>query len=311
VKNMHATIFSESPEALIEISTKLRETLPTDLRIDGITKVEVRNPGDYGIDKLHIVKDLKSMYEAEAIIGKVAKESSSKLIILETNKNNREIAARIAAKLNAGYVADCIDLRLDTDGGIVAKRMIYASKAIETIKSMSDVTVMTMPRRITEPKALWKVKCEIVYEDTPKIEAKTTIIDVKRKELSAIPLEAAEVIVSVGRGFKKKEDCKMAEELAKILGGVVSCSRPVAADLKWFNEWIGLSGHKVSPKLYIAIGISGAIQHLAGIQGAKVVVAINKDAEAPMIKSADYGVVADLYEFIPKLIEKLKATSAK
>ncbi|MCR6624250.1 MAG: electron transfer flavoprotein subunit alpha/FixB family protein [archaeon YNP-LCB-024-027] len=308
---MHATIFSESPEALIEISTKLRETLTADLRIDGITKVEVRNPGDYGIDKLHIVKDLKSMYEAEAIIGKVAKESSSKLIILESNKNNREIAARIAAKLNAGYIADCIDLRLDSDGGIVANRMIYASKAIETIKSMSDVTIMTMPRRITEPKAQWKIKCEIVYEDTPKVKAKTTIIDAKRKELSAIPLEAAEVIVSVGRGFKRKEDCKMAEELAKILGGVVSCSRPVAADLKWFNEWVGLSGHKVSPKLYIAIGISGAIQHLAGIQGAKVVVAINKDAEAPMIKSADYGVVADLYEFIPKLIEKLKATGAK
>jgi electron transfer flavoprotein alpha subunit len=308
---MHATIFSESPEALIEISTKLRETLTADLKIDGITKVEVRNPGDYGIDKLHIVNDLKNMYEAEAIIEKVAKESNSKLIILESNKNNREIAARIAAKLNAGYIADCIYLRLDSDGGIVANRMIYASKAIETIKSMSDVTIMTMPRRITEPKALWKVKCEIVYEDTPKVKAKTTIIDAKRKELSAIPLEAAEVIVSVGRGFKRKEDCKMAEELAKILGGVVSCSRPVAADLKWFNEWVGLSGHKVSPKLYIAIGISGAIQHLAGIQGAKVVVAINKDAEAPMIKSADYSVVADLYEFIPKLIEKLKATGAK
>jgi len=308
---MHVTIFSENPEALIEISTKLRETLPSNLKIYGITKVEVRNPGDYGIDKLHIIKDLRNIYEAEAIIEKVAKESYSKLIILESNKNNREIAARIAAKLNAGYIADCIDLKLDADGSIIASRMIYASKAIETIKSISDVTVMTMPRRITEPKAQWKVGCEIVYEDPPKVEAKTTIIDVKRKELSAIPLEAAEVIVSVGRGFKRKEDCKMAEELAKILGGVTACSRPIAADLKWFNEWIGLSGHKVSPKLYIAIGISGAIQHLAGIQGAKIVVAINKDAEAPMIKSADYGVVADLYEFIPKLIEKLKSTSTK
>ncbi|MCS7368423.1 MAG: electron transfer flavoprotein subunit alpha/FixB family protein [archaeon GBS-70-058] len=308
---MHVTIFSENPEALIEISTKLRETLPSNLKIYGITKVEVRSPGDYGIDKLHIIKDLRNIYEAEAIIEKVAKESYSKLIILESNKNNREIAARIAAKLNAGYIADCIDLKLDADGSIIASRMIYASKAIETIKSISDVTVMTMPRRITEPKAQWKVGCEIVYEDPPKVEAKTTIIDVKRKELSAIPLEAAEVIVSVGRGFKRKEDCKMAEELAKILGGVTACSRPIAADLKWFNEWIGLSGHKVSPKLYIAIGISGAIQHLAGIQGAKIVVAINKDAEAPMIKSADYGVVADLYEFIPKLIEKLKSTSTK
>jgi len=308
---MHVTIFSENPEALIEISTKLRETLPSNLKVYGITKVEVRSPGDYGIDKLHIIKDLKNIYEAEAIIEKVAKESYSKLIILESNKNNREIAARIAAKLNAGYIADCIDLKLDADGSIIASRMIYASKAIETIKSISDVTVMTMPRRITEPKAQWKVECEVVYEDPPKVEAKTTIVDVKRKELSAIPLEAAEVIVSVGRGFKRKEDCQMAEELAKILGGVTSCSRPVAADLKWFNEWIGLSGHKVSPKLYIAIGISGAIQHLAGIQGAKIVVAINKDAEAPIIKSADYGVVADLYEFIPKLIEKLKTTSPK
>lgn len=308
---MHATIFSENPEALIEISAKLREALPIDLKIDGITKVEVENPGDYGIDKLHIMKDLKSIYEAEAIIEKVAKEFDSKLIILESNKNNKEMAARIASKLNAGYIADCIDLKLDADGNIIASRMTYAFKAIETIKSTSKVTVMTMPRRFVKPEAKWKVKCEIVYEVAPKIEAKTTIIDVKKKELGAVPLETAEIIVSCGRGFKRKEDIKLAEELANLLGGIVACSRPLAADLKWFNEWVGLSGHKVSPRLYFAIGISGAMQHLAGIQGAKIVVAVNKDAEAPMIKSADYGVVADLYEFIPKLIEKLKATSAK
>jgi len=302
-------IFSESYEALIEISTKIREVMGREAVISAVTTSEANIKGDlggYGINKVYIVEGLRSIEDAVNIIREMHEREKSKLVVFESNKFNREVAVKVAVKIEAGYIADCIDFKLDLDGKVIGRRMIYASKAIESIKILSDTAVMTMPRRITEAKGQWDFKCEIIREKVKPVEPKILLMDVKKKELSAVPLESAEVIVAVGRGVRRREDCKMIEDLAKILGGIVSCSRPVAADLKWFNEWIGLSGHKVSPKLYIAVGISGAIQHLAGIQNAKIVVAINKDSEAPLIKSADYGVVADLYEFIPKLIEKLK-----
>jgi electron transfer flavoprotein alpha subunit len=119
-------------------------------------------------------------------------------------------------------------------------------------------------------------------------------------------VEEAQVIVSCGRGLEKKEDRALLEELSQVLCGQVGCSRPLAEDRKWFSEWIGLSGHKVKPKLYIACGISGVIQHVAGIRDAKVIVAINKDEQAPIFEIADYGVVGNLYEILPALKEAIK-----
>jgi electron transfer flavoprotein alpha subunit len=125
-------------------------------------------------------------------------------------------------------------------------------------------------------------------------------------ETSNIRVEDADVIVSGGRGLQKKEDTALLSDLASVLGGVVGNSRPLAEDRKWFTEWVGLSGHKVKPKLYIACGISGVIQHVAGIRDAKVIVAINKDEQAPIFEVADYGVVGNLYEILPALKEAIK-----
>ncbi|MFX1598811.1 MAG: electron transfer flavoprotein subunit alpha/FixB family protein, partial [Promethearchaeota archaeon] len=123
----------------------------------------------------------------------------------------------------------------------------------------------------------------------------------------------AKIVVSAGRGFKKKEDLELIRELATLLEGEVGSSRPLAADLKWLSEdhWVGLSGHKVKPDLYIAIGISGQIQHLAGMRDSKIIVAINSDEEAPILSVADYGLVANLYQAIPKLIEAIKKELGK
>lgn len=302
---MHITIFSENPEIVMEIATKTREVMPKDAMISAITTRQ-EDMGIYGVNKLHLIKKLGSIEEAYTLITRVIDQNNSNIIILESNKNNKEIAVKIASKYKAGYISECIDYMLDNDGKIIAKRMVYASKAIENIKVLSEKAVLTIPKGVIKPQAKWNLKCETIIEEIERIKPKIEIVEVKRKELGAVPLESAEVIVSAGRGLRRKEDCKILEDLANILGGVVSCSRPVAADLKWFNEWVGLSGHKVKPKLYVAVGISGAIQHLAGIQGAKIVIAINKDSEAPIMKSSDYGVAGDLYEIIPKLIEKLR-----
>ncbi|MDH5771122.1 MAG: electron transfer flavoprotein subunit alpha/FixB family protein, partial [Candidatus Bathyarchaeota archaeon] len=128
----------------------------------------------------------------------------------------------------------------------------------------------------------------------------------KPLEVSSVRIEDADVIISCGRGLGKKEDRALLDELATVLCGQVGCSRPLAEDRKWFAEWVGLSGHKVKPKLYIACGISGVIQHVAGIRDAKVIVAINKDEQAPIFEVADYGVVGNLYEILPALKEALK-----
>jgi electron transfer flavoprotein alpha subunit len=137
-------------------------------------------------------------------------------------------------------------------------------------------------------------------------EAKTEVVDTKPLEMSNVRIEEAEVIVSCGRGLEKKKDRTLLDELAEVLCGQVGCSRPLAEDRKWFSEWVGLSGHKVKPKLYIACGISGVIQHVAGIRDAKVIVAINKDEQAPIFEIADYGVVGDLYQILPALEEAIK-----
>ncbi len=135
------------------------------------------------------------------------------------------------------------------------------------------------------------------------------ILKTQEMKSEGVNVEDAEIIVSCGRGFKKKEDIRLVSELADVLKGrTVGCSRPIAADLKWLSEdhWIGLSGHKVKPKLYIACGISGQIQHIAGMRDSGVIVAINKDPEALIFKSADYGIVGDLYEVLPKLTSAIK-----
>ncbi|RLI29411.1 electron transfer flavoprotein subunit alpha/FixB family protein, partial [Candidatus Bathyarchaeota archaeon] len=149
-------------------------------------------------------------------------------------------------------------------------------------------------------------KGQIIQVEAELEEPKTEKVEVKPLEVSQVKIEEADVIVSCGRGFEKKEDLALAEELAKVLNAQVGCSRPLAEDRKWFSEWIGLSGHKVKPSLYIACGISGVIQHVAGIRDSKIIVAINTDENAPIVEMADYIIVGDIHEMIPAITEAFK-----
>jgi len=146
---------------------------------------------------------------------------------------------------------------------------------------------------------------EVIHND---VKPTPSLISIEEKSFGGVDIENAEVVVGVGRGFRDKDDLNIAFELAKILGGEVGCSRPIAADYHWLDEdrWIGISGKKVRGKLYIAIGVSGAPQHIMAANDTRVIVAVNKDKNAPIFEYADYGVVADLYKFIPIFIDKLK-----
>ncbi len=234
---------------------------------------------------------------------KLFEEEKPKIIIGQGSKNNRDALSRLAGLYDLAMATDVNKLEFAEDG-VVYERGFLSERAIAKEKAKYPAIIL-VNQKVFEPAPL-AAQGEVVELSLP--EPKVKLVDVKKKQLSGINLEEAEIIVGVGRGFKKKEDLKLAFELAEILGAQVGASRPIAADYKWLPEdaWIGISGKRVAPKLYIAIGISGAPQHMAGVNNSKIIVAINKDKSAPIFKQADYGVVADLYQFVPVLIRKLK-----
>ncbi len=179
------------------------------------------------------------------------------------------------------------------------------NRAQVTVKVTDRVFLMAPPARFKPVEKVTTVTTESLQ---PKAITGIKVVSTEEKPKGKVRIEDAELIVSVGRGFKKQEDLKLAFELAEVLGAEIGCSRPIAADLKWLSEdhWVGLSGHKVRPKLYMAVGISGQPQHLAGMMESKTVVVINSDPNAPFFKNCDYGVVEDLYKFVPALTKKLR-----
>jgi electron transfer flavoprotein alpha subunit len=265
-----------------------------------------------GADLVIVAETSQHQFKAEeytSILENILKEHRNEIVLIGSNKNGKELAARLAAKLDAGCVMDCTKVYVQ-DQKLTTERIVYSGNAIAVEQFTSPPQIVTIPSKIFDP--LPKNphhKGEIVKKKIDGEHFPSKILKVQETKSEGVNVEDAQIIVSCGRGFKKKEDIRLVSELADILKGrTVGCSRPIAADLKWLSEdhWIGLSGHKVKPKLYVACGISGQIQHIAGMRDSGVIVAINKDPEALIFKSADYGIVGDLYEILPKLTNAIK-----
>jgi electron transfer flavoprotein alpha subunit len=267
----------------------------------------------YGANQVFIAELNLDSFKAEEyadILSIIVKETGVETIFIGSNKNGKELSARLSGKLNAGCVVDSNNIYIK-DNKLIAERIVYSGNAIAVEQFNSKPAIITVPSKAFE--SLNKDdnrKGEIIKKKFDIEKSQSKITKVQDMKTEGANVEDAEIIVSCGRGFKNKEDIKIIEELADIIKGrTIGCSRPIAADLKWLSEdhWIGLSGHKVKPKLYIAAGISGQIQHIAGMRDSGIIVAINKDPEALIFKSADYGIVGDLYEVIPKLTEAIKS----
>jgi electron transfer flavoprotein alpha subunit len=267
---------------------------------------------EYGADLVIVVETSQSQFKAEeytSILQNIMKEYRNEIILIGSNKNGKELAARLAAKMDAGCIMDCTKIYVH-EKKLTTERIVYSGNAIAVEQFTSPPQIITIPSKVFDP--LPKNpnhKGEIIKKKIDGEHSPSKILQVQEMKSEGVNVEDAQIIVSCGRGFKKKEDIKLVSELADVLKGrTVGCSRPIAADLKWLSEdhWIGLSGHKVKPKLYIACGISGQIQHIAGMRDSGVIVAINKDPEALIFKSADYGIVGDLYEVLPKLTNAIK-----
>ena len=259
-------------------------------------------------DEVLLVEDPKlatpdsSVYAS--VLAELVGKAGASVVLTGYTLFGREVAARLAVKLKAPCATGCTSLRVK-DGHLLVERTVYAGRAIarQALK-IGPCVVAVAPRTFEKPSEERGGRVSKVEVAVP--EPRLKVLSVKEKEVAGVAIEEADVIVAGGRGVEKREDFAMLEELAKLLGGAVGCSRPIAEDRGWFPFWIGLSGKKVKPKLYIAVGISGAIQHVAGMRDSKIVVAINKAEDAPIFAVSDYYVVGDLYQIVPALIEALK-----
>jgi len=309
-------VFSDKHDLALEIlgkSKEIADRLQTELTavlIGHNVQDKANEMIECGADKVYLADNQAlERFQAEAYLGilhGLAVTYKPEIILIGSTKNGKPLAARLATRLETGCVPDCGRLSIDEQGRLVGDRITYGGNAVAKVTFKKKPQIATVPVRAFEKPEPKDRNGQLVKLDVKIAEPKTEIVETKPLETSNVRMEEAEVIVSCGRGLDKKEDKVLLEELATTLCGQVGCSRPLAEDRKWFSEWVGLSGHKVKPKLYIACGISGVIQHVAGIRDAKVIVAINKDPEAPIFEIADYGVVGNLYEVLPALKEAVR-----
>jgi len=292
-----------------EIAKKLSTTTVA-VVIGNVSDDDMKNLGKYGAGKILNVKNdkLNNLVPQaySSIIAEAAQKESATAVIFSYTYTGKNIAGRVAARLKAGLVAGAIALPTSTSPFTVRKKC-FSGKGLTDVVISSDIKVLALT-----PNAFSVVAAEgssTIEAFTPALkdsDLKTTFKEVK-KTSGKIALTEAERVVSAGRGLKGPENWGMIEELANLLGAATACSKPVA-DIGWrpHHEHVGQTGITIGPNLYIAIGISGAIQHLAGVSSSKVIVVINSDAEAPFFKAADYGVVGDAFEVVPRLIEAVK-----
>ena len=274
----------------------------------GNVQEDLSSLGKYGIQKIHqLNQESLNQLDAEQyirIISTIAESSGATVIILSHTNTGRAIAPGLSARLKAGLVTGATELP-QTVNGFSVKKNVFSGKAFCTVSIKTPIKIISLNPNVF-PVITGSGTAEIIQENIALNPSAVSIKSVS-KASGEIPLTEAEIVVSGGRGMKGPENWGPIEELAKLLHAATACSRPVA-DAGWrpHHEHVGQTGIAIAPNLYIAVGISGAIQHLAGVNRSKVIVVINKDPEAPFFKSADYGIVGDAFEVLPKLIQEVK-----
>ena len=319
---MSILIYAETAEGKIKkvafelasYAKKVAASMGTTVTVVTINNSDNSALATYGVDKvLNVSNDKLANFSAKAyadVIAQAAKKEGTQIVLVSSSTDSLYIAPLLAVALEAGYVSNVVALPESTSPFQV-KRTVFSNKAFNVTEISTPVKVLGIAKNsfglvenassLTEENfvpSLNDADFGIKVENVEKVSGKVTIAD-------------AEIVVSAGRGMKGPENWGMIEELASVLGAATACSKPVS-DIGWrpHSEHVGQTGKPVASNLYIAVGISGAIQHIAGINSSKIKVVINTDPEAPFFKVADYGVVGDAFTVVPQLIEKLKAFKA-
>ena len=319
---MSILLYAESAEGkfkkvaleLASYAKKVADSMGTTVTALTVNATDVSELSKYGVDKVIKVNDSKlSGFSAKAysnIIEQVAKKEGSKLVLLSSSTDSLYLAPLVAVSLQAGFASNVIGLPVSTSPFQV-KRTAFSNKAFNITEINTDVKVISLSKNsygVVENASTLKEE-----DFNPSLADSDFGIKIESVEKSSgkVTIADADIVVSAGRGLKGPENWGMIEELASVLGAATACSKPVS-DLGWrpHGEHVGQTGKPVATNLYIAIGISGAIQTLASVSSSNTIVVINKDAEAPFFKAADYGIVGDAFEIVPKLIESVKKFKA-
>lgn len=303
----------KSGQEVVTYGKKVAEMLGTDCI--ALTLGDANNAGElgvYGASKVINVADASlNAFDSQAatsVIAQVAANVGANVVIMSHNAKGKAVVGRIAARMDAGSVAG-VNALPSNDGSFKVKKNVFSGKAIANYEITSENKVLSVMGNSVPPEATGSaVEVESMAVEVPASKITVKEIDTVK---GIVPLPEAELVVSAGRGMKGPENWGIIEELANELAATTACSRPVA-DVGWrpHHEHVGQTGVAIRPNLYFAIGISGAIQHLAGVNSSKTIVVINKDPEAPFFKAADYGVVADLFDVVPKLTEAIRKFKA-
>ena len=316
---MAVLVFAESPKGnfkktaleAVTYGSKIAKSLG--IECHALTIGTVNNAGQlgqYGANAVHNVAGITA-FDSQVfttIIAESAKQVGAKVIIVSATSNGKAVVGRLAVRLEAGMVSGANALP-NTEGSFKVKKSVFSGKAIAEYTITSDIKVISLMGNALAPEIVGSdVAVSPLSISTPA--SRVRVKEVKTAE-GIVPLPEADLVVSGGRGLKGPENWGMLEELAVALGATTACSRPVA-DAHWrpHHEHVGQTGVAIRPNLYIALGISGAIQHLAGVNNSRVIVVVNKDSEAPFFKAADYGVVGDVFDVIPRLTEAVKKYKA-
>ena len=317
---MTILVFSEQDPTVNELLAKARELAPAlGGKVIAIAFPASAHPENFykrGADQVimpvssHLAPGHPIVEQYAEVLQKACADHNPSLVLIGSTRWGKEVAARLAGLLGCGCALDCSSVALDASGSLMVERLVLGGNATSVEQFTSSPAVVTVP-----PKA---IPClpeaaspggEVEKRPYDVAPARVSLVKTSRREVTGVKLDTANVVVSFGRGLKAKDDIRIISDLAKALNGELGCSRPIAADLKWLpkEHWVGLSGIKVKPKVYVALGISGQIQHLAGMRDSSIIVAINKDKDAPIFKAADYGIVGDLYKVVPEVMNQLKS----
>lgn len=307
--------FKKNAFEVASYAKAVADQMGTSVTAIAVNAPEISDLGTYGVDKvLKVGNDTLNTFNAEAYaktIAQAAEKEGTKVVIVSSSANSKFLAPILAAKLKAGYVPNVVAAP-DSTEPFKVKRTAFSNKGFAHTEISTDIKIIGVSNNAF---GLKENQADANAEDFSP-ELNDGDFSVKSIDIDKVPgkvtIADAEVVVSGGRGLKGAENWGMIEELAEVLGAATACSKPVS-DMGWrpHGEHVGQTGKPVASNLYIAIGISGAIQHLAGVSSSKTKVVINNDPEAPFFKAADYGIVGDAFEVVPKLVEKLKEFKAQ
>jgi len=305
---MRFLVYSEDPEVGAQLTGRARAL--ADQTGGDVIALTTGDPAlcfKYGAGRVVKVDGLGefAVEPYKAAMVRAVEAVNPDVVLIGATRRGKELAPRLAAALKVGSMTECTSVDV-VDGRVVVERLTYGGSTIARETCTSSPTVISVPPRTYEKPEASDRAGEVMELKVTDPEPRVKVLERRSKPKASADLESASIIVSAGRGFKAKEDLRLLEELAEALGAQMGCTRPISADLGWMDQWVGISGKKVRPSLYVACGISGTIQHVAGIRDSQIIVSVNSDESAGIHGISDYSIVGDVYVVLPALVKALR-----